>query len=128
MGYKRTTPDFSDSKEEEAEAALLKAAEQAAKSSREVKPEERRKQAKKAADQRIKSEAETRYLIDEELRKVGWEADTERLRYAKGSVRDHFPELDFSECLHPGRIRRRDSAEKRCVHGGRNSIYHFPDQ
>ena len=32
-----------------------------------------------------KSEAETRYLIDEQLRKVGWEADTENLRYAKGT-------------------------------------------
>ena len=30
------------------------------------------------------TEAETRALIDEQLRKVGWEADTENLRYAKG--------------------------------------------
>jgi len=33
----------------------------------------------------MKSEAETRYLIDEQLRKVGWEADTEKLRYSKGT-------------------------------------------
>ena len=30
------------------------------------------------------TEAETRAIIDEQLRKVGWEADTENLRYAKG--------------------------------------------
>ena len=31
------------------------------------------------------SEAETRYLIDEQLRKFGWEADTNTLRYSKGT-------------------------------------------
>lgn len=35
--------------------------------------------------QRVKSEAETRYLIDEQLRKVGWEVDTQKLRYSKGT-------------------------------------------
>ncbi len=30
------------------------------------------------------TEKETRYLIDEQLRKVGWEADTLNLRYSKG--------------------------------------------
>lgn len=30
------------------------------------------------------SEAETRYLIDEQLRKYGWEADTNNIRYSKG--------------------------------------------
>ena len=39
----------------------------------------------KAASQRVKSEAETRYLVDEQLRKVGWEADTEALCYSKGT-------------------------------------------
>ena len=29
--------------------------------------------------------AETRYLIDEQMRKVGWEADTVNLRYSKGT-------------------------------------------
>ena len=33
----------------------------------------------------MKSEAETRYMIDEQLRKVGWEADTANLRYSKGT-------------------------------------------
>ena len=31
------------------------------------------------------SEAQTRELIDEQLRKVGWEADTENIRYSKGT-------------------------------------------
>lgn len=50
-----------------------------------VSMDDRRKQAGKAAGRRFKSEAETRYLIDEQLRKVGWEADTEKLRYSKGT-------------------------------------------
>ncbi len=39
---------------------------------------------KKAADVHL-SEAQTRELIDEQLRKVGWEADTTTLRYSKGT-------------------------------------------
>lgn len=31
------------------------------------------------------SEAETRYLIDEQLRKYGWEADTNNIRYSRGT-------------------------------------------
>ena len=50
-----------------------------------VSMDDRRKQAGKAAGRRFKSEAETRYLIDEQLRKVGWEVDTEKLRYSKGT-------------------------------------------
>ena len=46
---------------------------------------ERRKRADKAIRNLHLSEKETRYLIDEQLRKVGWEADTESLRYAKGT-------------------------------------------
>ena len=38
----------------------------------------------KEANQRPKTEAETRFLIDEQLRMVGWEADTENIRYSKG--------------------------------------------
>lgn len=46
--------------------------------------DERRRRAAEAAGKRRISEAETRYLIDEQLRKVGWEADSERLRHALG--------------------------------------------
>ncbi|MCM1145983.1 MAG: type I restriction-modification system endonuclease [Blautia sp.] len=38
---------------------------------------------KKAMNVKL-SEAQTRELIDEQLRKVGWEADTDKLRYSKG--------------------------------------------
>lgn len=45
----------------------------------------RRKRAYVAAGKRHISEAETRYLIDEQLRKVGWEADSETLRHSLGT-------------------------------------------
>lgn len=67
------------------EEKLVKEAEQIAAKAERIKTEERRKQAKKAAGKRVKSEAETRYLIDAELRRVGWETDTEELRYSKGT-------------------------------------------
>ncbi|MDA8222645.1 MAG: type I restriction-modification system endonuclease [Desulfitobacterium hafniense] len=46
---------------------------------------DRRKRANTSADKINLSEKETRYLIDEQLRKVGWEADTIHLRYSKGA-------------------------------------------
>ena len=79
-------PVHADPKEEERkEEALIKEAEDTAAASPQVDPNARRKQSLKAAGRRVKSEAETRYLIDEQLRKVGWEADTENLRYSKGT-------------------------------------------
>lgn len=45
----------------------------------------RRKRAAVAANKRYVSEAEARYLIDEQLRKVGWEADSETLRHSLGT-------------------------------------------
>lgn len=47
--------------------------------------DERRKQAERAALHRHKTEAETRMEIDAQLRRVGWEADTVHLTYAKGA-------------------------------------------
>ena len=38
---------------------------------------------KKAMNIRL-SEAQTRELVDDQLRKVGWEADTQKIRYSKG--------------------------------------------
>ena len=76
----------SDTKAEDAAAEkLLKEAEKTAAESANVSVDSRKKQSLKAASRRVKSEAETRYLIDEQLRQVGWEADTENLRYAKGT-------------------------------------------
>ncbi|WP_068614503.1 type I restriction-modification system endonuclease [Paenibacillus tuaregi] len=63
---------------------LTKLAEQAqAKSTMTI--EERTTRGSRAAQQLQLSEAQTRYIIDEQLRKVGWEADTVQLRYSKGT-------------------------------------------
>ena len=67
------------------EDQLAKEAEAKAAQTESVARELRRKQATKAASQRQKSEAETRYMIDEQLRQVGWEANTEIFRYSKGT-------------------------------------------
>ena len=71
--------------EEDHEQKLMQLAEEAASAAPAVERKERKKKAAHAANQRPKSEAETRYLIDEQLRKVGWEADTNTLRYSKGT-------------------------------------------
>lgn len=71
--------------EEANEDRLMDAAAKVAAAAPAVSMDDRRKQAGKAAGRRFKSEAETRYMIDEQLRKVGWEVDTEKLRYSKGT-------------------------------------------
>ena len=71
--------------EKEKEEALIREAERRAAAAPKVDPAVRKKQAQKAAGWRVKSEAETRLMIDEQLRQVGWEADTETLRYGKGT-------------------------------------------
>ena len=71
--------------EEKQAEELTKQAEQKASKAEVIAKSERQKQAGKMASQRPKSEAETRYIIDEQLRQVGWEADTENLRYSKGT-------------------------------------------
>ena len=79
-------PIIADKQDEQAqENKLLEEATKTAAEAPAVEKEIRKKRAGMAASQRIKSEAETRYLIDEQLRKVGWEADTEELRYSKGT-------------------------------------------
>ncbi|RDY22586.1 type I restriction-modification system endonuclease [Romboutsia maritimum] len=45
----------------------------------------RREKSKKVAKKMDLSEAETRMIIDEQLRNAGWEADTKNLRYSKGT-------------------------------------------
>lgn len=78
--------DASDMLSDEAqEKSLVQEAEKKAASSRSVAKDTRRQQAAKAASQRQKTEAETRYIIDQQLRQVGWEADTENLRYSNGT-------------------------------------------
>ncbi len=46
---------------------------------------ERAKRAETVSSMMDWSEAQTRCLIDEQLRKAGWEADTQTLRYSKGT-------------------------------------------
>jgi len=70
--------------EEKKEAEFAKQAEETAANAPKVTQEERKKQAYKVANQRPKTEAETSFLIDKQLRMVGWEADTENIRYSKG--------------------------------------------
>lgn len=70
--------------EEKKETELAKEAEETAANAPKVAQEERKKQAYKVANQRPRTEAEVRFLIDEQLRMVGWEADTENIRYSKG--------------------------------------------
>lgn len=76
---------YSKVQEEEKEEELTKAAIACAEQAELVDKKVRLKQANKMASQRQKSEAETRYMIDEQLRQVGWEANTQEIRYAKGA-------------------------------------------
>lgn len=75
---------ITDNDDKAAEQKMLEKTEKIAAAAKAVAADERRKRALAAASQRQKSEAETRYMIDAQLRKVGWEADTENLRYGKG--------------------------------------------
>lgn len=63
-----------------ADQAVARAGQEAA-----VPEDVRRKRAAASARKRHVSEAETRYLIDEQLSKVGWEADSETLRHSLGT-------------------------------------------
>lgn len=58
---------------------------------------ERVKRAASASEMMKLSEKETRYLIDEQLRKVGWEVDTVNIRYSKGTRPQKGRNLAISE-------------------------------
>lgn len=77
-------PAIIEEQEEDNGETLIRQAESVAIAAPIIPPSERKKQASRAAGMRQKSEAETRYMIDEQLRKVGWEADTEALCYSRG--------------------------------------------
>lgn len=70
---------------EAADEKLMAQAESRAAEAPSTPEHQRRELAEKASSRRYISEAETRLLIDEQLRKVGWEADTENLRHSKGT-------------------------------------------
>ncbi len=67
------------------EEKLIIDAENVAKNSEKIERNERIKRVRKISSNRQKSETEIRYMIDKKLRQVGWEVDTENLRYAKGT-------------------------------------------
>ena len=76
---------FHKEKEKEREEELVKVAIASADKAEKVDRKVRQEQANKMASQRHKTEAETRYMIDWQLRQVGWEANTETICYAKGA-------------------------------------------
>lgn len=71
--------------EEQEEIRLVQEAEAKAAQTEAISKDSRRRRASQTASQRQRPEAETRFLIDEQLRQVGWEADTENLRFSKGT-------------------------------------------
>lgn len=90
LEYARTAPTAAEKqaiaeKEEAQEKKLLKKESQIAKKAKPVAKEKRQEQAKRYAFMRPKTEAETRIIIDAQLRQAGWEADTENIRYSKGT-------------------------------------------
>lgn len=58
---------------------------------------DRRKRSNSSADKINLSEKETRYIIDEQLRKVGWEADTLNIRYSKKTIPQKGKNLAIAE-------------------------------
>ena len=71
--------------EAETEIRLARQAETKAAQAESIPKDSRRQQAARAASQRQRTEAETRYIIDQQLRQVGWEADTENLCFSNGT-------------------------------------------
>ncbi|MDV0447523.1 hypothetical protein MsAg5_14230 [Methanosarcinaceae archaeon Ag5] len=67
------------------ELESLKSPESVVQAAASVTKDERRKRSSTIASNMKMLEEETRYLIDEKLRAVGWEADTVNLRFANGT-------------------------------------------
>jgi type I restriction enzyme R subunit len=65
--------------------ALTKKVEEVATAASDKLTKERSVQAETASEKLEFSEAETRFLIDQQLRLVGWDADTNVIRYSKGT-------------------------------------------
>ena len=84
--------------EAQTETRLTQEAEAKAARAETISKDSRRKRAGQMASQRQRTEAETRFLIDQQLRQVGWEADTENLRCSKGTR----PAKGRSSCLPKG--------------------------
>lgn len=82
-----THPDYeSIIKEQEAKIAALTQQVNAVSTAASAKTSKERVEKGETVSESMElSEAETRYLIDAQLRKFGWEADTNNLRYSKGT-------------------------------------------
>lgn len=80
-------PDYESiiKEQEEKIAALSKQVEAVSTAASTKTSKERAEKGETASESMELSEAETRYLIDEQLRKFGWEVDTNTLRYSKGT-------------------------------------------
>ena len=80
-------PDYESiiKEQEEKIAALSKQVEAVSTAASTKTSKERAEKGENASESMELSEAETRYLIDEQLRKFGWETDTNTLRYSKGT-------------------------------------------
>lgn len=80
-------PDYESiiKEQEEKIVALSKQVEAVSTAASTKTSKERAEKGETASESIELSEAETRYLIDEQLRKFGWEADTNTLRYSKGT-------------------------------------------
>lgn len=87
MPEKEETPDYASiiKKQEEKIAELSKKVEFVKTEVSEKTSKERAEKAETVSESMQLSEAETRLLIDEQLRKAGWEVDTNNLRYSKGT-------------------------------------------
>ncbi len=90
-------PSADEEKEKLTEEKLTAQAEEQAAAAEALPRTDRKKKAARAENQRQKSEAETRFLIDEQLRMAGWEADTENIRYSKGTRPEKGHNLAISE-------------------------------
>lgn len=80
-------PDYESiiKEQEEKIAALSKQVEAVSTAASTKTSKERAEKGETASESMELSEAETRYLIDEQLRKFGWEVDTNTLCYSKGT-------------------------------------------
>ena len=79
------TPIPDPSSLEQHTEALVKNDELKAQAAQKISRTERSRRSITAANQRPKTEAETRLIIDEQLRQVGWHADTEHLSFGNGA-------------------------------------------
>lgn len=93
----KSQPKADLAKEETRENKLIQKAEKVAEKTPAIDLKERKRQAWKSSDLRNMTEAETRFMIDEQLREVGWEADTENLRHAYGTRPEKGKNLAIAE-------------------------------